>query len=142
MKIETLEIDCLPTGDLPPAYRRQEGRKIVNCKLKIRILFPIHPLAPSISFGIIVGLLEEIIEDFMDKKIEIYSTPTCHYCHMTKDFLTEKNIPFTDYDVSVDVARRQEMIEKTGQMGVPVIVVGDQMMVGFEQNKLSELLGI
>ena len=77
-----------------------------------------------------------------DIKIEIYSTPTCHFCHMTKEFLKEKNIPFTDYDVSVDVAKRQEMIEKTGQMGVPVIVVGEQIMVGFDENKLSELVGI
>jgi len=61
---------------------------------------------------------------------------------MAKDFLNEKNIPFVDYDVAVDTAKRQEMIEKTGQLGVPVIVVGDQIMVGFDQNKLSELVGI
>jgi len=78
----------------------------------------------------------------MDKKIEIYSTPTCHYCHLAKDFLKEKNIDFVDYDVSTDAAKRQEMIEKTGQMGVPVISVDGQLMVGFDQGKISELIGV
>jgi len=78
----------------------------------------------------------------MDTEVQIYSTPSCHFCHMAKDFLTEKNVPFVDYDVSVDTAKRQEMIEKTGQMGVPVIVVGEQIMVGFDESKLAELVGI
>ncbi len=80
--------------------------------------------------------------DFMDKKVEIYSTPTCHYCIMVKDFLNDKEVDYTDYDVSVDADKRREMIEKTGQMGVPVVAVGDQLMVGFDQGKLTELLGL
>ena len=83
----------------------------------------------------------------MDKKIEIYSTPTCHYCQMTKEFLKEKGIEYTDYNVAEDADKRAEMIEKSGQMGVPVIVVsggeGDsEMMVGFDQAKLSSLIGV
>lgn len=78
----------------------------------------------------------------MDKQVTIYSTPTCHFCQQTKEFLTEKNIPFTDFDVSQDEAKRTEMIEKSGQMGVPVIFVGEEMMIGFNKEKLSELLGI
>jgi glutaredoxin len=61
---------------------------------------------------------------------------------MTKEFLSEHNIPFTDHDVSADGAKRQEMIEKSGQMGVPVIFIGDEMLIGFNKEKLSELLGI
>lgn len=76
------------------------------------------------------------------KKVEIYSTPTCHFCQMTKEFLKEKNIEFTDYDVSTDAGKREEMIEKSGQMGVPVIFVEDEMMIGFDQDKLSKLLGL
>ncbi|MES2225899.1 MAG: glutaredoxin domain-containing protein [Patescibacteria group bacterium] len=78
----------------------------------------------------------------MDTNITIYSTPTCHFCHMAKDFLTEHKVPFTDYDVQSNLEKRQEMIEKSGQMGVPVIFVGDEMIIGFDKEKLSTLAGI
>jgi len=78
----------------------------------------------------------------MDKNVVIYSTPTCHFCQMTKEFLKENNIEFTDYDVSTDLEKRQEMVEKSGQMGVPVIFIGDEMMVGFNRDKMVELLGV
>lgn len=74
------------------------------------------------------------------KKVTIYSTPTCHFCHMAKDFFKENNIEYTDYDVSTDMAKREEMIEKSGQMGVPVIYVGDDMVMGFDKPELMRLL--
>jgi glutaredoxin-like YruB-family protein len=77
----------------------------------------------------------------MDKTVTIYSTPTCHFCHMTKDFLKDKGIPFTDFDVAHDLEKRQEMIQKSGQMGVPVIFIGDEMIIGFDQEKLVSALG-
>jgi alkyl hydroperoxide reductase subunit F len=61
---------------------------------------------------------------------------------MAKDFLTEKGVEYTAYDVSTDAAKRQEMIELTGQLGVPVIVVNDAIMVGFDREKLAAKLGI
>ncbi|MBX4199165.1 NrdH-redoxin [Candidatus Parcubacteria bacterium] len=77
------------------------------------------------------------------KKVEIYSTPTCHFCHMAKEFFAANNVPFTDYNVASDKTRQSEMIEKSGQMGVPVIIINDQdLIVGFDQRKVSELLGI
>jgi glutaredoxin 3 len=77
------------------------------------------------------------------KKVEIYSTPSCHFCHMAKEFLTAHNVPFTDYNVAADTAKREEMLEKSGQMGVPVIVIDDQdLIVGFDQKRVSQLLGI
>lgn len=78
----------------------------------------------------------------MDKNITIYSTPTCHFCHMAKEFLTQNNVAYTDIDVSADAEKRAEMIEKSGQMGVPVITVGDELIVGFDRNRLAELAGI
>lgn len=78
----------------------------------------------------------------MDKQVTIYSTPTCHFCHMTKDFLKEKGIAFTDYNVAADLEKRQEMIAKSGQMGVPVIYVGDELIVGFDKERLAASLGI
>jgi glutaredoxin 3 len=77
-----------------------------------------------------------------DKQVTIYSTPTCHFCHMTKEFLTENNIPFSDYNVAEDMEKRKEMLQMTGQMGVPVIVIGDEIMIGFDKKKLSSLLGV
>jgi glutaredoxin 3 len=74
--------------------------------------------------------------------VNIYSTPSCHFCHAAKDFFTEHHIAFTDFNVASDLPKRQEMIEKTGQMGVPVITIGDQIVVGFDEPKLRELLAI
>ena len=78
----------------------------------------------------------------MDKKVTIYSTPTCHFCQMSKDFLTEKGIAYTEYDVAHDLEKRQEMIQKSGQMGVPVIFVGEEMIIGFDKERLTSTLGI
>jgi glutaredoxin-like YruB-family protein len=78
----------------------------------------------------------------MDKTVTIYSTPTCHFCQMTKDFLKEKNIGYTEFNVAADLEKRQEMIQKSGQMGVPVIYVGDQLIVGFDKERLTSLLGV
>lgn len=76
------------------------------------------------------------------KKIQIYSTPTCHYCHMAKDFFAEKNIAYDDFNVAADLEKRKEMVEKSGQMGVPVILIDGEMIVGFDKAKISKLLGI
>jgi len=74
--------------------------------------------------------------------VTIYSTPTCHFCHMAKDFFTENKVAFTDHNVGTDLAKRKEMIEKSGQMGVPVITVGNELVVGFDEGRLKELLKI
>ncbi len=74
--------------------------------------------------------------------VTIYSTPTCHFCHMAKDFFTEHNVEFTDYNVGEDPAKRTEMIQKSGQMGVPVIQIDNNLIVGFNKPKIVELLGI
>jgi len=75
-----------------------------------------------------------------DKKVVIYSTPTCPYCTRAKAYLSEKGIPYTDINVATDSDKAKEMIQKSGQMSVPVIVVDDEVIVGFNQAKLDELL--
>ncbi len=79
---------------------------------------------------------------FMQHTVTIYSTDTCHFCHQAKDYFKENNISFTDYNVGTDLAKRKEMVEKTKQMGVPVIVIDNSVMVGFNQPKIAELLGL
>ena len=74
--------------------------------------------------------------------VTIYSTPTCHFCHMAKDFFTDNDIAYTEHDVAADMEKRTEMIDMTGQMGVPVIKIGDDTMVGFSEPKVKELLGM
>ena len=61
---------------------------------------------------------------------------------MAKDFLKSKNIPYTEYDVAADLEKRQEMIEKSQQMGVPVIMVGEDILVGFDKARLAKLVGV
>lgn len=75
-----------------------------------------------------------------DKKVVIYSTPTCPICKRAKAYLTEKGVSYQDIDVAASREAAREMIEKSGQMGVPVILVGDDMLIGFNQSKLDELL--
>lgn len=76
------------------------------------------------------------------KSVSIYSTETCGYCKMAKEFFIKNNVEFQEFDVGNDLAKRQEMIEKSGQMGVPVIVVDSELIVGFNKSKLQELLNI
>ncbi|HEU4677583.1 MAG TPA: glutaredoxin family protein [Candidatus Paceibacterota bacterium] len=78
----------------------------------------------------------------MAKQVTIYSTPTCHFCHAAKSFFDEHNVAYTDFDVATDMEKRKEMIDMTGQLGVPVIRVEDDVIVGFDEGKLRELLQI
>lgn len=72
----------------------------------------------------------------------IYTTPSCIYCKMAKDFFKKNNIEYTEKDVVSDDEARQEAIEKSGQMGVPVIDIDGNIIVGFDKEKLSNLLGL
>lgn len=82
--------------------------------------------------------------------VTIYSTPTCHFCHMAKEFFKANNVVFTDHNVAENAEKRQEMIQKSGQMGVPVIFIGDpsdpsgqaEMVIGFDEERLRGLLGL
>jgi glutaredoxin 3 len=73
-------------------------------------------------------------------KVTIYSTPTCVFCNSAKSFFQEHDIAYDEYNVATDLAKRKEMVEKSGQMGVPVIVVGGEVIVGFDESRLTELL--
>ena len=75
-------------------------------------------------------------------KIKVYSTSACPWCKVAKDFLVSHNINFEDIDVSVDQKAAQYMIEKSGQMGVPVIEIDDKIIIGFNKPVLEEILGI
>ncbi|HEV7702260.1 MAG TPA: glutaredoxin family protein [Candidatus Paceibacterota bacterium] len=76
------------------------------------------------------------------KEVTIYSTQSCHFCHMAKEFFKEKNVAYTEHDVAGDAEQRKDMIEKSGQMGVPVIIIGDELIIGFNKPKIVELLGL
>lgn len=74
--------------------------------------------------------------------VKVYSTPTCPYCRLTKDFLKEKGIAFSDIDVAADPSAANEMVKKSGQMGVPVIEVNGSVIVGWNKGALEEALGM
>ena len=75
-----------------------------------------------------------------DKKVVIYTTPTWPYCHRAKEYLSKKGIAYTEHDVVKDREKAKEMIQKSKQMGVPVIMVNDEIVVGFNQSALDKLL--
>jgi glutaredoxin-like YruB-family protein len=75
-----------------------------------------------------------------DKKVVIYSTPTCPYCKRAKDYLSQKGIPYTDINVAQDREKTKEMVQKSGQMSVPAIIIDDEIVVGFNQALLDKLL--
>lgn len=78
----------------------------------------------------------------MPKQVTIYSTPWCVYCKMAKKYFQDNNIAFIEHDVAQDEHSRDEMIKKTGQMGVPVIDIDGQIVIGFDQQELKKMLGI
>lgn len=72
--------------------------------------------------------------------VKIYSTPSCGYCKMAKQYFQDNDIAFEEYNVAEDAAKREEMVQMTGQMGVPVIQVKDKVLIGFDQSALEEML--
>jgi glutaredoxin-like YruB-family protein len=76
------------------------------------------------------------------RKVVMYSTPSCHYCNLAKEFFDSHNIFYEVFDVQTNLEKRKEMVEVSGQMGVPVIFVGNEMIKGFDEDKLKELLDI
>jgi len=76
------------------------------------------------------------------KKVTIYSTPTCHYCGLAKEYFDENKIKYESFDVASNIEKRREMMEKSGQLGVPVILVDKDVVVGFDRSRLAQLLGI
>ncbi len=76
------------------------------------------------------------------KKIKVYSTPTCAYCLALKNYLKENDIEFEEIDVASNEESREEMIKKTGQMEVPVIEIGDNIIVGFKKEEIKKLLNL
>jgi len=74
--------------------------------------------------------------------VKVYSTPTCPYCVTLKNFLKEHNIQFEDIDVSQNELAQKEMIEKSGQMGVPVVDIDGEIIIGFDQERIKKLLKI
>lgn len=78
----------------------------------------------------------------MGKSVIVYSTPTCPFCIRAKQFLKDNNVQFEDIDVSEKQDKAQEMIKKSGQMGVPVLEIGEKIIVGFDKDKIKEALNI
>lgn len=76
------------------------------------------------------------------RSVKVYSTSTCPYCRMLKEFLTEKNVRFENIDVGADPQAAKEMTEKTGQMGVPVVDIDGKIIIGFEKAEISKELGL
>ena len=74
--------------------------------------------------------------------MKIYSTPTCPFCIRAKQFLRDNNIVFEDIDVGTNREKATEMFEKSGQMGVPVVDIDGKIVVGFDKDRISELLGL
>jgi len=70
----------------------------------------------------------------------IYTTPTCQFCKMAKAFFAERGITYEEKDVASDLAARKEMVDKSGQLGVPVITIGDNIVVGFDRPILEHIL--
>jgi glutaredoxin-like YruB-family protein len=76
----------------------------------------------------------------MTLKVKVYSTPTCPYCKMARSYLDENGVAYDDVDVTKDATGRDEMIKKSGQMGVPVILVDGEIVIGFDKERLANLL--
>lgn len=75
-------------------------------------------------------------------KVTIYSTPTCHFCQMAKEFFKSNNVSYEEINVAENADKRKEMVDKSGQLGVPVIDINGQIVIGFNKPKLSQLLSI
>lgn len=82
------------------------------------------------------------MSDKPQKRVIVFSTPTCTYCNLAKKYFKENGIKFKDVDVSKDAAAARDMVRRSGQQGVPVIDIGGKIIVGFDKTKINKYLGI
>ena len=75
-------------------------------------------------------------------KVKIYTTPYCSYCKMAKEYFKTKGVEYEEYDVFADEKKRDEMVSKTGQLGVPVIDIDGKIVIGFDRPKINQYLGL
>lgn len=85
--------------------------------------------------------LTEVYRKMAEHQVTVYSTPTCPWCTRAKSYLKELGVPFEEKDVSVDIKAAREMMKVSGQMGVPVLVIDGNVVVGFDKKKIDQLLG-
>lgn len=78
----------------------------------------------------------------MEHNVTIYTTPTCSWCHAVKDHLQSHHVSFSEVDVSVDMQKAREMVERSGQYGVPVVDIDGEIVIGFDRARINSLLGI
>ena len=76
------------------------------------------------------------------KNVTIYSTPTCHFCQMAKEYFKANGVKYSEFDVASNLEKRKEMMEKSGQLGVPVTIIDNNVVVGFDRPRLAQLLNI
>ncbi len=76
------------------------------------------------------------------KTVTIYSTPSCHFCNLAKDFFKKHDVTYTEINVAADREKAREMVAKTKQMGVPVIEIDSETIIGFDEERLKTLLGV
>ncbi len=74
--------------------------------------------------------------------VKIYTTPSCVYCRLAKNYFQQEGIQYSEVDVAADASAAEEMIEKSGQMGVPVLDIGGKIIVGFDQPAIRDALGL
>ncbi len=80
--------------------------------------------------------------NIVQPKVIVFSTPTCTFCSQAKRYFRERNIHFTDVDISKDQSAARDMMRRTGQMGVPVILINNKPIIGFDKNKINQMLNI
>ena len=112
-----------------PCGRRSGSRDFISC---------------IVNYFVAVILIQyvSISKQIFMKKVIIYSTPTCTYCKLAKEFFAEKGVSYEEHDVASDVEQRKAMVDKSGQLGVPVIDIEGQIIVGFDKETVASALGI
>ena len=82
------------------------------------------------------------MQNYFMTDVKIYTIPACHYCHMAKEYFAENDIAYEEYDVAKDTVAREEMVERSGQFGVPVIIIDGNLIIGFDRQRINQLLGL
>ncbi len=78
----------------------------------------------------------------MASEVIVYTTPTCPWCQALKRYLEERDVPYEEVDVSSDIEAALQMVEKSGQQGVPVVEIDGEIVVGFDRERIDALLGL